>query len=671
MPPAEQAKARIEELRKQLHHHNYLYYTKNNPEISDAEYDKLLCELIQLEEQYPEFASPASPTQQVGAAPLDEFKSVEHTAPMLSLDSLLREGEVTDFDNRLRRLLGDVSLTYVVEPKFDGISVEVVYENGELTRAVTRGDGFKGDDVTLNLKTIQSVPWELNLNAPPKLLALRGEVIIPLAAFEELNKGLITEDKQPFANPRNAAAGSMRQLDSKVTAQRPLDVFFYDILRIEDDYNFKSHWEILQTLPQWGIGVDKHIKRCAKIAEVINFHHELEAKRDGLPYEIDGIVIKLDDLSLRNEAGEKSRSPRWAAAYKFKPRQGETVIMDIAVQVGRSGVLTPVALLKPVDVSGVTISRATLHNWDNIQKLGLKIGDTVKVQRAGDVIPAVVGVNLEARTGDEKEFNMPENCPVCNAEAVREGAYYLCGGGLSCPAQLKQAIKHFVAKGAMDIEGLGKNTVEQLAEAGLIKSVADLFHLEKDKLLSLEGFAEKSAKNLTEAIAKSKDCNLNRFIFALGIRQVGAHAAGVLANHFGTLDKLMAVTDEEELLHIHEIGPETAHNIITFFANPRNCDLIQKLLDAGVKPREVIISKGGVFEGKTFVITGTLEKYSRRQAGEIIKSLGGRVNSSVSKKTDYVVVGENAGSKLDKANKLGVTVLSEDEFLGLVGNSNG
>ncbi|MBI5788910.1 MAG: NAD-dependent DNA ligase LigA [Candidatus Schekmanbacteria bacterium] len=665
MPLPDQDKNRIDRLRAELHRHNYLYYAKDAPEISDAEYDRLLRELINLEEKYPQWRDENSPTQRVGEKPLDKFKQVEHTAPMLSLNSLMNEGEIREFAAGLQRLLGRSDLTYVTEPKYDGLSIEVVYENGQFSHAATRGDGYIGEDVSNNIKTIRSVPLVLHSQAPRKL-ALRGEAIIPVSDFEQLNKHLIDEGETPFANPRNAASGSLRQLDPKITAQRPLDVFFYDLLYIEGGDNYRTHWEFLQILPKWGLKLNPHLRTCRQIEEVIAFHKEMENQRESLDYEIDGIVVKLDNFSLRQEAGVRSRNPRWAAAYKFKPRQGETILDKITVQVGRSGVLTPIAQLLPVDVSGVTISRATLHNWDYIQKLGLKIGDTVRVERAGDVIPAVMEVKLAARNGTEQDFIMPAQCPVCGAQVMVEGAFHVCSNSLSCPAQIRQAIKHYVSKGAMDIAGLGQRTVEQLADEGLIQSVADLYKLTKDQLLKLEGFAEKSAQNLLDALQKSRDCTLERFIFALGIHQAGAHVSEVLAEHFGNLENLQKAT-REELLSIREIGPEIANNIVEFFGNPRNQALIRELLDLGIKPQPKAAKPEGKLSGKRFLFTGTLARYTRTEAAELVKNQGGEVASAIGKSIDYLVAGEEAGSKLDKAGKLGVKVISEEEFLHLLG----
>ncbi len=660
------AKERITQLREEIRRYNYLYYVKSQPEISDAAYDNLMRELVELEKQFPELLSADSPTQRVGAPPAQEFQTVEHTAPMLSLDSCLTAEEIAAFDKRVKKLLGADNAEYVVEPKLDGLSVEVIYENGRFVRGATRGDGYQGEDVSLNLKTIKSIPLVLRKKGVlPRLLAVRGEVMMSLQGFEKLNQQLAQNNKPLFANPRNAASGSMRQLDSSITASRPLDIFFYDILAYEGGAEFKTHWEILHALPEWGLKVNPQLEKCQQIEQAIAFHHQLEKERDTLDYEIDGVVVKLNNLAAREKLGAKSRSPRWAAAYKFAPRQGETIVEDIIVQVGRTGALTPVARLRPVEVGGVTISRATLHNIDYINNLGVKIGDRVKVERAGDVIPAVVEVDKKERSGAQRDFKMPDTCPVCGSGLTKDGAYLKCDAGISCPAQLKESIKHYASKQAMDIDGLGSKIVNKLVDEKIIRSVADLYALTKEQLISLEGFAEKSAQNILQAIAASKQCSLSRFIYALGIKNVGRHLADVLARQFDSIGHLEAAT-LDGLLQIKEVGPEVAQSVVDFFANQRNRDLIQALLQQGINVAREEIQTQSVLKGKRFVFTGALTKFSRSQAQSLVESIGGRATSSVSQTTDYVVAGENVGSKLTEAQRLGVKVISEDEFFNLL-----
>ena len=665
----EDAKKRIDELRRKIRHHDYLYYVLNKPEISDAEYDKLMQELRELEKMYPDLITPDSPTQRVGAPPAEEFKTVKHTKPMLSLDTVLNEEEMRRFDDRVRRELGVEKVEYVVEPKLDGLSVEVIYENGVLTRGSTRGDGINGEDVTENIKTIRSIPLRLRekeLKAPARL-AVRGEVIMHIKDFEELNKKLIEKGEEPLANPRNAAAGSLRRLDPRETAERPLDAFFYEIMLLEGD-TVKTQWDALQKIKAWGLKVNPHVRKCDGIEDVVRYHVEMGEKRDNLDYEIDGVVVKVNNIEYQDRLGVKARSPRWAVAYKFPPRLEKTQIMDIVVQVGRTGILTPVALLRPVDVSGVTVSRATLHNQDYIDQMDVRIGDFVRIGRAGDVIPEVVEVLKEERTGKEKKFHIPEKCPVCGSKVVREGAYYRCTGGLSCIAQLKRSIQHFASKGAMDIEGLGGKIVDLLVDNGLVRRISDLYNIRKEDLLKLPRFAEKSADNLIKAIEKSKEQPLPRFIYALGIPNVGEHIARVLAENFKSIENLKKAR-EENLLRIYEIGPEIAESVVSFFSEKRNLEELDRLARAGVKALTEVMEekKPGILEGKTFVFTGELDSFTREEAKRIVEELGGRAASSVSRKTDYVVVGKNPGSKYEKAKQLGVKIISEDEFKKLIG----
>ena len=665
----EEAKKRIEWLRKEIRRHDYLYYVLNKPEISDAEYDKLMRELQELEEMYPDLITPDSPTQRVGAPPAKEFKTVTHLKPMLSLDNAFKEEEMRKFDERIRRELGKEKISYVAEPKLDGLSVELVYENGIFVRGSTRGDGINGEDVTENLKTIRAVPLRLReANGVPSRLAVRGEVIMHIKDFEELNKKLIERGEEPLANPRNAAAGSLRRLDPKETAERPLDIFFYEIM-VAEGVKIETQWDALHYLREWGLKTNPLIRKCEGIDEVIEFYKEMVEKREDLSYEIDGIVVKVNDLADQERLGTKARSPRWAIAYKFPPREKITQIMDIIVQVGRTGILTPVALLKPVDVSGVTVSRATLHNEDYIKEKDIRIGDWVKIARAGDVIPEVLESIKERRTGQEKEFRMPDKCPICGSHVVREGAYYRCTGGLSCLAQLKRSITHYASKGAMDIEGLGPKIVDLLVDTGLVKRISDLYKLRKIDLLRLPGFADKAAQNLLDSIEKSKERSLDRFIYALGIPNVGEHMAKVLAERFKTLDALMNAR-EIELLSIHEVGPETAKSVYNFFREERNREEIERLREVGVKATFARMEKKeGILKGKVFVFTGALKEFTRSEAKRIVEELGGTVASSVSRNVDYVVVGENPGSKYDKAKKLGIKMINEEEFKKLIGRA--
>jgi len=665
----EEAKRRIEELRKLIRHHDYLYYVLNKPEISDAEYDKLMLELRKLEEAYPDLVTPDSPTQRVGGFPAEEFKTVTHMKPMLSLDSAFTKEEIKKFDERIKRELGDESIEYVAEPKLDGLSVELVYENGVFVRGSTRGDGINGEDVTENLKTIRAVPLRLRESKTiPTRLAVRGEVIMHINDFERLNKQLIERGEEPLANPRNAAAGSLRRLDPRETAERPLDIFFYEILFIEG-VDIETQWDGLKHLKEWGLKVNHLIKKCDDIDDAIKYHKEMAEKREELSYEIDGVVIKVNRLDYQEKLGIKARSPRWAIAYKFPPREEETEIVDIVVQVGRTGTLTPVALLKPVDVTGVTVSRATLHNQDFIDQMDVRIGDKVKVARAGDVIPEVVKVLKDKRTGREKKFHIPSKCPVCGSKVVKEGAFYRCTGGLACIAQLKRSITHYASKGAMDIEGLGKKNVDLLVDSGLIKRVSDLYVLKKEDLLKLPRFAEKSADNLLKGIEKSKERSLARFIYALGIPNVGEHMARVLAEHFKTLDALMNAS-RESLLEIHEVGPETADSIVSFFREKINREEIERMKKFGVKATVAQVEeKKGILSGKVFVFTGALQSFSREEAKRLVEELGGRAASSVSKNVDFVVVGENPGSKYDKAKKLGLKIIDEKEFKRMIGRT--
>lgn len=657
-------------LRDEILRHDHLYYVENRPKISDAAYDKLREELENLERDFPELVTSDSPTRRVGAPPREGLPSVRHIQPMLSLESATNIEESREFDRRTKRGLGIDDVPYTVEPKFDGLSVELIYESGVLVRGSTRGDGTTGEDVTPNLRTIGAIPLRLRKGETVRRAAVRGEVLMPLEAFQRLNRWMTERGLTAFANPRNAAAGSIRQLDSHITARRPLTFFAYEIMSIEGVSAPATHMEELALLAEWGFRVDSHKKLCSTIEEVISFHTAIAGERDNLDFEIDGVVIQVNSKAHQETLGTRTRSPRWALALKFEPRREITSVEDIVVQVGRTGKLTPVALLKPVDVSGVTVSRATLHNAGEVAKKDIRIGDTVRIERAGDVIPAVVErIETKGKKRGER-FHMPGSCPVCGSPIDEEGAYHFCTGGVSCPAQLKRGIGHFASRGALDIEGLGHKTVEAMVDRGIVGSIEDIFRLEKETLLTLEGFADRSAENLLDAIESSKRIELPHFLYALGIRNVGEHIARVLAGHYGSLDAIMEAS-EEDLMEIHEVGPEVARSLYCFFSEKRNREAIESLKNLGL----VIISQGRKtgprpLEGKTFVFTGALEEFTREEAQRLVESLGGRAVSSVSKKTDYVVMGKDAGSKALKAEALGVKTISEKKFKELINRNS-
>ncbi|MDY6903207.1 MAG: NAD-dependent DNA ligase LigA [Thermodesulfobacteriota bacterium] len=672
---ANAVKHRIFELRNALHRHNHLYYIKDNPEISDAEYDRMLEELRTLEIQHPDLASPDSPTARVGASPVqDGLETVRRDIPMLSINNAFSEQDIIEFDNRVKRFLKtDDPITYIAEPKFDGIAVELVYENGGLTLGTTRGDGVTGEVITQNIKTIRTVPLRLQESTDtsvPAYIAVRGEVIMPHDGFERLNEYRLENGESLFANARNAAAGSLRQLDPGITASRPLKLFAYGIGRFSDADQVATQHEILQLLEQLGFNVNGLVRYDLGISEVIDFYKQLTEKRSSLPYDIDGMVVKVDRLSLQEELGTTSRSPRWAIAYKFAAVQETTTVVAIEVQVGRTGALTPVAHLAPVNIGGVTVSRATLHNEDEVARKDVRTGDTVLVQRAGDVIPEVVKVIESRRTGDEISFRMPAACPVCGSTTGRietEKVTRCMNAG--CPAQVRERLKHFAAKGAFDIEGLGDKLMTQLLEKGLIHSYADIFTLQREDLENLDRMGPKSAENLLSAIKNSKTISFGAFLYALGIRHVGEHMAKVLASAYPDIDRLFNV-EEDELSRIDGIGPVAAASIRQFFVNPENREIIQALLQNGVtvvypSQTENTAVKSPL-AGKSFVLTGSLEHFTRSAAKERIEAAGGRVTGSVSTKTDFVVAGENPGSKLDKARNLGVTVLDEAAFMQLM-----
>jgi DNA ligase (NAD+) len=658
-------------LREAIHYHDHHYFVLDSPVISDEVYDQLFARLTEIEEAFPELTTPDSPTRRVGGEPKSELAKVEHARSMLSLDSTTDRDKVTDFDGFVKRNLEVEEVAYICEPKFDGLSVELIYEAGKFIRGATRGNGFIGEDITENLKTIRSIPLKLLQKATtiPSFISVRGEVYMPKEGFQAMNRERIERGEEPFANPRNAAAGALRQLDPKVVAGRPLDIYVFDILAMEA-VPFDTHQQVIEGLMELGFKVNEKVTFSPSIREAFFYHETMQEERDSLPYEIDGMVIKVDNLEYRDALGEKERSPRWAIAFKFEPRHEITRIADIIISVGRTGILTPIALLDPVNVGGVTISRATLHNYDEMTRKDVRTGDTVRVARAGDVIPDVVErVDDRAEHLREKALEIPGACPVCESEVIKEGAFYRCTRGLSCSAQLLGSVLHYACKGGMDIEGLGGKTVLMFMENEIIEdSVADLYGLTMDKLLGLDRFAEKSAENLLKAIEDSKSRSLQRFIFALGIPHVGEHMARLLAERYSSVPALMEA-EREELEAIHEVGPEVADSIIRFFESESNRDIITKLFASGVEPR--VEKREGVFVGKRFVFTGGLERYSRGEIKRLMEGLGAVISSSVSKNTDYVVAGEAPGSKLEQARKRGVEILSEEEFYRLLEEKTG
>lgn len=656
---------RVSELRKQLAHHNYQYYVLDNPEIPDIEYDRLFRELQQLEAEHPELITPDSPTQRVGGAPLKGFSEVKHEIPMLSLGNVFSEEELSDFDRRVREGLGIDEVIYAAEPKLDGLAISIRYEEGVLVRAATRGDGATGEDVTQNVRTIDAVPLKLYGDDFPKVLEVRGEVYMPRDGFAQLNDRQREKGDKTFANPRNAAAGSLRQLDSRITAERPLTMYCYGVGVVEGATLPNTHSAILHKLKDWGLRVSPEIRVVKGMQGCLNYYNAIGARRDDLPYDIDGVVYKVDSLAQQQELGFVSRAPRWATAHKFPAQEEMTLLNDVEWQVGRTGVLTPVARLEPVHVAGVTVSNATLHNPDEIKRKDVHIGDTVIVRRAGDVIPEVVGVVLAKRPANAKVVLTPTQCPVCDSDVLQdEGeAVPRCTGGLYCSAQRKNAIKHFASRRALDIEGLGDKLVEQLVDLELIKDPADLFALTVEQLAGMERMGDKSAANLVAALDKSKTTTLERFLYALGIREVGESTARTLANHFGALEKVEQA-DEVQLLEVEDVGPIVAHHIHTFFRQPHNIEVVEKLQRAGVHwPDVEVVEKGEQpLAGQTFVLTGTLTEMTRDEAKAKLMALGAKVAGSVSKKTSVVVAGEAAGSKLTKAEELGVEVWDESRL---------
>lgn len=663
--PAERAA----QLRKDLDEHNYRYYVLDAPTISDAEYDALFHELVDLEKAHPDLATPDSPTQRVGAAPLAGFAKVRHLAPMLSIQDAFSEEDAREFDARVKRGLGraaDARVDYTVELKMDGLSASLLYEDGVLIRGATRGNGEEGEDVTTNLKTIRAIPMRLR-GHPPKRLEARCEVYMRRDDFQAMNRQREESGEPTFANPRNASAGALRQLDPRITAQRPLDVFFYGIGAFEGP-PLETQAEMLERFKAWGLKTNPLTRRCAGIDEAIAYHHEIDAKRDALAYEIDGIVIKVDRIDWQRELGATSRTPRFLLAYKFAPRQAVTKILQIVATVGRTGAITPSAVFEPVACGGVTVSRATLHNQDEIDRKDIREGDTVIIERAGDVIPSVVRVMTEQRPAHALRYRLPTHCPACGAELVREGAIARCPNRSRCPAQRLESLIHFVSKSAFDMPGIGEKQLAQMVDKGLIEDAADLFALTEEKVLTrMERVGEKSAANMLASIQNAREVPFDRFIYALGIRNVGDHTAKLLARCFHTLEGLEAAT-EEALQEVHEIGPEIARQIYAYFQDPQNRAFVHKLVAAGVRIKAEESPKSDKFKGMIFVFTGKLIHLKRDDAEAAVERHGGRASGSVSKKTSYVVAGDEAGSKLEKAQALGVPVISEQDFIKLLGD---
>lgn len=651
----------IAELREQIEKHNYAYYVLDQPSISDAEYDELMRKLMELEEQYPQYKTPDSPSQRVGGAPLEAFQKVTHRVPMLSLSNAFNEGDLRDFDRRVRQEVGDVR--YVCELKIDGLAVSLRYEDGYFVQGATRGDGTTGEDITENLKTIRSLPLRLRKQVT---IEVRGEAYMPRKSFEKLNEKRKMNGEELFANPRNAAAGSLRQLDPKVAASRQLDIFAYHVVNAEE-LGILSHSAALNYLDELGFKTNPARQVCETIDDVLSYIEQWHGRRASLPYDIDGIVIKVDAFAQQKQLGATAKSPRWAIAYKFPAEEVVTQLVDIELSVGRTGVVTPTAILQPVRVAGTIVQRASLHNEDYIREKDIRLGDYVVIKKAGDIIPEVVRSLPERRTGKEEPFDMPTHCPACASELVRlDDEVALRCVNPQCPAQIREGLIHFVSRQAMNIDGLGEKVIAQLFEHGLVRSVADLYTLTKDELVALERMGEKSATNLLQAIETSKQNSLERLLFGLGIRHVGAKAAKTLAEHFETMERLQQAT-KEELTAIHEIGEKMADSIVTYFSKEEVKQLLERLRAYGVnmtyKGAKQTVDISSTFAGKTFVLTGTLQSMSRSEAKEAIEALGGKVTGSVSKKTDVVVVGEDAGSKLEKAKQLGITIWDEARFL--------
>lgn len=670
------ANERVRVLSEQLHHHNHQYYVLDNPEIPDAEYDRLLRELQDLEKQHPELLTPDSPSQRVGAKPLEAFASIRHQVPMLSLDNAFSDDELREFDARLKKMLAadlpqGADICYSCEPKLDGLAVSVIYRDGVLETAATRGDGESGEDITQNVKTIGSVPLRLSGAGWPAVLEVRGEIYMPKAGFEKLNRAQAERGEKTFVNPRNAAAGSLRQLDSRITAKRPLEMCAYSTGFVELNGAQalpQGHYELLAQLAKWGFLTNPEMAKVEGIEACIDYYTQLNEKRDQLSYDIDGIVYKVDATQLQNKLGFVARAPRWAIARKFPAQEEMTELLEVEFQVGRTGAVTPVARLKPVFVGGVTVSNATLHNQDEIERLGVMVGDTVIIRRAGDVIPQVVSVVASKRPDSAKAIEFPKACPVCESpvEQVPGEAVVRCSGGLICAAQRKEAIKHFASRKALDVDGLGDKLVEQLVDAKLVNSMADLFKLEAYQLVELERMGEKSANNLVAAFADAKSTELNRFIYALGIREVGEATARTLAQHFGSLEALTQAS-EEQLLAVSDVGPVVAHYICEFFSDEHSLSVVSELRELGVHWQDIEISDQPLpLEGATYVLTGTLHTLKRNDAKAQLQALGAKVAGSVSAKTTCLVAGEKAGSKLTKAQELGIDILDEQGLIELL-----
>lgn len=662
-----------EQLRRQLEDYNYQYYVLDDPSVPDAEYDRLFRELQALEQTHPDLVTANSPTQRVGGAPAPGFATVSHRQPMLSLDNVFDADGLAAFDQRLRdRLKRDDAITYVCEPKLDGLAVSLIYEGGKLVTAATRGDGQTGEDITANVRTIRSVPLTLRGEDWPQLLEVRGEILMSRSGFEALNMRQLAAGEKAFANPRNAAAGSLRQLDSRITAQRPLEIYCYGMGVVEGDAVPlpASHRQRLTRLAEWGLRINPEIETVTGCAAMQDYYARMGAKRDALPYEIDGIVFKVDDLELQSQLGFVARAPRWAIAYKFPAQEALTTLESVEFQVGRTGAITPVARLQPVAVGGVTVSNATLHNMDEIRRLDLHVGDTVVVYRAGDVIPKVVRAVIEKRPSDAISIEPPQQCPICQSaiEQLEGEAVARCSGGLFCPAQVKEAIKHFASRRAMDIDGLGDKLVELLVDEGLIEHVSDLYRLHAEQLLPLPRIGAKSAANLIDAIAASRQTTLPRFLFALGIREVGESTAAALANYFRSLDVLMTA-DAEALEAVPDVGPVVSQHVVAFFQQPHNRDIIAALIAAGIKWPAIDTPSAGAslpLADARYVLTGSLDAMTREEAGDRLKALGAQVSGSVSGNTTALIAGEKAGSKLTKAQKLGIPILDEAALLDLL-----
>jgi len=666
----EHAGRRLEQLYQIINHHNHLYYGLDQPSVPDAEYDRLYREMLGLEHAFPDLVTEQSPSRHVGAEPVAAFVEVAHKLPMLSLANAFDQSEMAAFDRRVRERLGIEAVEYVAETKLDGLAVSLLYEQGRLTRAATRGDGSRGEDVTRNARTIESIPSELSGGDIPTMLEIRGEIIMEKERFRIFNEKQQQLDAKVFANPRNAAAGSMRQLDPNVTATRPLSFIAYGAGYHSDDLACDRHSDILRRIHSWGVPISQDWSNVSGLEGCLSYYLMIGNRRTRLPYQIDGVVFKVDSIEYQQKLGFVSRAPRWAIAYKFSPEEEITEVLDINVQVGRTGALTPVARLKPVFVGGVTVTNATLHNEDEVRRKDVRVGDTVIIRRAGDVIPEIVSVVLDKRLQDATEFSMPETCPDCGSMVNRsEGeSVSRCSGGLFCPSQCIQSIIHFASRHALDIDGLGEKLIEQLFRKGYVRNVADLYDLSKQQLMELERMGEKSSENLLAALEKSKSTQLHNFLYGLGIRDVGVATARALSLHFGSLDKILQA-DMDDLLSVPDVGPVVAGNISTFLHEPHNREIINRLIGSGVNWPDINTDEKKTLDGKVFVLTGSLTSLSRDEATERLISLGARVSNSVSKKTNYVIVGEAPGSKAAKAEKLGVKILDESEFLGLLDKS--